>query len=130
MRFFDCNCFFGLPTRRPLLPVPTAEQLLVEMDRAGVERALVWHIAQHDASPYVGNQLLEEAIRPHPRLWGCWTVLPNQTHEFPQPAVFFQQMRKAREASFDGFIGKPLDPDRFPEQIRKILTGDTVWDLS
>jgi two-component system cell cycle response regulator DivK len=41
-----------------------------------------------------------------------------------------EQMRKAREASFDGFIGKPLNPDRFPEQIRQILSGEPVWELS
>ena len=41
-----------------------------------------------------------------------------------------EQMQKARQASFDGFIGKPLDPDRFPEQIRRVLTGDAVWDVS
>jgi len=41
-----------------------------------------------------------------------------------------EQMRKAREASFDGFIAKPLDADRFPEQIRRILTGESVWELS
>jgi two-component system cell cycle response regulator DivK len=41
-----------------------------------------------------------------------------------------EQMRKAREANFDGFIGKPIDPDRFPEQIRRILSGEPVWDLS
>jgi two-component system cell cycle response regulator DivK len=41
-----------------------------------------------------------------------------------------EQMRKARESSFDGFIGKPIDPDRFPEQIRRILSGEPVWDLS
>jgi two-component system cell cycle response regulator DivK len=34
-----------------------------------------------------------------------------------------EQMRKAREANFDGFIGKPIDPDRFPDQIRRILSG-------
>jgi len=99
MRFFDCNVFFGLPTIRPLLPVPTAEALLAEMDRAGVERALVWHIAQHDASPQVGNRLLSEAIRAHPRLVGCWTVLPNQTHEFPPPQRLFQEMRDSRIAA-------------------------------
>lgn len=41
-----------------------------------------------------------------------------------------EQMRKAREANFDGFIGKPIDPDRFPDQIRRILSGEPVWDLS
>lgn len=39
------------------------------------------------------------------------------------------QLVKAREAGFDGFLGKPLDPDRFPEQIRRILNGDPVWEL-
>ena len=41
-----------------------------------------------------------------------------------------EQITKARSAGFDGFLGKPLDPDRFPEQIRRILSGDPVWELS
>jgi len=41
-----------------------------------------------------------------------------------------EQMRKARESNFNGFIGKPLDPDRFPDQIRRILAGEPVWELS
>ena len=41
-----------------------------------------------------------------------------------------EQIAKARAAGFDGFLGKPLDPDRFPEQIRRILSGDPVWELS
>jgi len=39
------------------------------------------------------------------------------------------EMQKARKAGFDGFISKPLDADRFPEQIRKILAGETIWAL-
>ena len=38
------------------------------------------------------------------------------------------QMRAAKLAGFDGFIGKPLSPDRFPEQINRILTGQQVWE--
>lgn len=38
------------------------------------------------------------------------------------------QMRTARLAGFNGFIGKPLDPDRFPDQIRRILSGEPVWE--
>jgi two-component system cell cycle response regulator DivK len=41
-----------------------------------------------------------------------------------------EQMKKARAAGFDGFLGKPLDPDRFPDQVQRILSGDTVWELS
>ncbi len=40
------------------------------------------------------------------------------------------QMARARTAGFDGFLGKPLDPDRFPDQIRRILNGEQVWELS
>jgi len=40
-----------------------------------------------------------------------------------------EQMNKARAAGFDGFLGKPLDPDRFPDQIRRMLKGEAVWEL-
>ncbi len=39
------------------------------------------------------------------------------------------EMQKARQAGFDGFLSKPLDADRFPEQIKEILEGTAVWDL-
>ncbi|MEJ2551940.1 MAG: response regulator [Anaerolineales bacterium] len=39
------------------------------------------------------------------------------------------QMKKARKAGFDGFIGKPLDADRFPEQVHRIASGEQVWEL-
>jgi hypothetical protein len=96
MKFFDCNAFFGLPSQGSLAPAPTAEALLEEMDRCGVEKALVWHIAQHDASPQAGNRLLADAIRPHPRLEGCWTILPNQAGEFPTAEEFFKLMSQER----------------------------------
>jgi two-component system, cell cycle response regulator DivK len=40
------------------------------------------------------------------------------------------QMSKARTSGFDGFLGKPLDPDKFPDQIRRILNGESVWEFS
>lgn len=40
-----------------------------------------------------------------------------------------QSLEKARRAGFDGFLGKPIDPDRFPAQIKAILHGEPVWDL-
>lgn len=40
-----------------------------------------------------------------------------------------EQMQRSRTAGFDGFLGKPLDPDRFPGQIRRILNGDPVWEI-
>jgi two-component system cell cycle response regulator DivK len=40
-----------------------------------------------------------------------------------------EQMKKARQAGFDGFLGKPLDMDRFPDQIRRILNREAVWEI-
>jgi len=41
-----------------------------------------------------------------------------------------EQMNKARASGFDGFLGKPLDPDLFPDQIQRILNGESVWEMS
>lgn len=40
------------------------------------------------------------------------------------------QMHNAQLAGFNGFIGKPLNPDRFPEQVGRILTNDQVWEYN
>lgn len=40
-----------------------------------------------------------------------------------------EEMQRARAAGFDGFIGKPINPQLFPEQIRRILTGEYVWEV-
>ena len=37
--------------------------------------------------------------------------------------------KRAKQSGFDGFIGKPIDPDRFPEQIKEILHGQAVWSM-
>ncbi len=41
-----------------------------------------------------------------------------------------EQMNKARNSGFNGFLGKPLDPDKFPDQIQRILNGEDVWEIS
>jgi two-component system cell cycle response regulator DivK len=41
-----------------------------------------------------------------------------------------EQLNKARQYGFDGFLGKPLDMDRFPDQIRRILKREAVWELN
>jgi len=41
-----------------------------------------------------------------------------------------EQIEKAKAAGFNGFLGKPLDPDKFPDQILRILNGDSVWEIN
>lgn len=39
-------------------------------------------------------------------------------------------MSEARVAGFDGFLGKPLNRQRFAGQMARILQGEAVWEVS
>jgi two-component system, cell cycle response regulator DivK len=38
-------------------------------------------------------------------------------------------LSRAKMVGFDGFLAKPINVDLFPDQIRRILSGELVWDL-
>ena len=40
-----------------------------------------------------------------------------------------ETMKKAQEAGFDGFLGKPIKPANFPTQLVDILQGKAIWNL-
>lgn len=42
--------------------------------------------------------------------------------------VHTSEVDEARRVGFDGFLGKPLDPHRFPQILARILSGETVWE--
>jgi two-component system cell cycle response regulator DivK len=67
-----------------------------------------------------GYQVLER-LRAHPRFKDTLVVAVTAD-------VSLENMERARSVGFDGFIGKPLDPDRFPNQIRNVLRGEAVWE--
>lgn len=71
--------------------------------------------------PYEDGYQALRKIRSHPRL--------SDTHVVAvMSGATADEMNRARDAGFDGFLGKPLDPERFPGQIRRILGGESVWD--
>ncbi|MBK9055575.1 MAG: response regulator [Chloroflexi bacterium] len=39
-----------------------------------------------------------------------------------------EDVEKAHMVGFDGFISKPLKPDRFALQVQDVLNGKYVWD--
>lgn len=44
--------------------------------------------------------------------------------------VHTSEIDKARSAGFDGFLGKPLNSQQFPEQLQRILSGESVWEIT
>jgi two-component system, cell cycle response regulator DivK len=42
--------------------------------------------------------------------------------------VHVSEINVAHQKGFDGFIGKPLDADVFPDQLARILSGESVWE--
>lgn len=42
--------------------------------------------------------------------------------------VLLDSVTRARALGFAGYIGKPLNFDRFPDQIRRILAGEAIWE--
>lgn len=42
--------------------------------------------------------------------------------------IHLSQINYARQQGFDGFVGKPLQFKRFPDQLRRILSGQPVWE--
>jgi len=68
-----------------------------------------------------GYQVLSR-LRAHPRFEKSLIIAVTAD-------VSTDNMKRASGAGFNGFIGKPLDPDRFPNQIRRVLRGEEIWDL-
>jgi len=42
--------------------------------------------------------------------------------------VHVSEIQVVRQMGFDGFLGKPLDTRRFPDQFTRILNGEAVWE--
>mgnify|MGYP001476197734 CR=1 FL=1 len=42
--------------------------------------------------------------------------------------VHLNEINNARSRGFSSFIGKPLKQARFPDQVRRILAGEPVWE--
>jgi predicted TIM-barrel fold metal-dependent hydrolase len=94
-KLIDGNVFIGRSNGGSLNAADglTAEALLAEMDRVGVAEAVVYHVVAREYAPSVGNQMLVDAVRSHPRLHPAWLVLPPFTGELPPSDELVDRMR-------------------------------------
>lgn len=44
-------------------------------------------------------------------------------------SVMNEEIAMLREAGFDGCLAKPLDVGTFPDTFRRLLSGETVWNV-
>jgi CheY-like chemotaxis protein len=42
--------------------------------------------------------------------------------------VHVSEINAVKQSGFDGFLGKPIDTARFPDQLARILKGQPVWE--
>lgn len=92
--FFDASCRVGNCVEQPYPGIP---ELLADMDRYGVERALVQHNGAGSLGAGNVNKILLEMLRredPEHRLQGVWNILPPQCGELPAPDKFFGLMKE------------------------------------
>ena len=70
--------------------------------------------------PDEDGYMVLQRLRGDPRFKSTWIVAV--TADASQESLL-----RAQAAGFDGFIGKPINPDEFPSQIKSILEGHPVW---
>ena len=91
--FFDCNCTLGRRTApRPESNLSDA-QILEELERAGIEAALVQHACGKEYDARAGNERLVEACQGYRHLVPCFAVLPEGCGDFPAGDALLEYLR-------------------------------------
>ena len=81
--FFDCNVMFGPRSAPRPESALSDEEILEELARTGVERALFVHAWAKEYDPRIGNEQAAEWAAAHPNLTPAFVLLPEHTDELP-----------------------------------------------
>lgn len=101
--FFDADCRMGEGPEYG--QYTTVQQLLMDMDDAGVDKALVAYCFTQSLGAEMSNAELAKMLREDTaqRLYGVWTMLPSQCNELPPPDELFRQMKENRIVALNLF---------------------------
>lgn len=92
MKYFDCDCMLGIPKVPIPGVVPDIEDLLSEMKRLDIVKALVRHRLCIESFHETGNIFLMEQTAGHENLIPVWYVTPDGlTGEF-KPELMVERM--------------------------------------
>lgn len=103
MQCYDINLQLGRPSVRQYGAAATIDELFAALQGTGITRGVVWHIAQRDAGPDIGNALISQAIAGDERAAGCWTIVPPQTDVEVMTPDFFARMAAERIVALRAF---------------------------
>jgi predicted TIM-barrel fold metal-dependent hydrolase len=92
LEFFDVNTSVGVWKHPNYGGYEQAQELESILDYLEVKRAVVYHAQAHETDAVVGNQILLEELRDHPRLMPSWVLFPHHTGEFPGPEKIIKDM--------------------------------------
>lgn len=94
MKTWDCDVAYG----RGALALPreaeTAGDLNAELNRFGIEEALVWHRDAFELGHIAGNGRIGE-LATHPNLHPVMTMCPTCCEDMPAPDEFLRRMQQA-----------------------------------
>lgn len=97
--YFDSNVCIGKRGLKHALSMWKTEDVLDTMERCSVGCALVYAGWAKDNSPRYGNEWLYEELKKYDRLFGCYTVLPNQAGDFYDPHPMIDDIRRKNMAA-------------------------------
>jgi predicted TIM-barrel fold metal-dependent hydrolase len=94
VRLIDCDSYLGRHPRRVDVGENGPEQMLREMDCAGIDVAIVAGYQARWHSPAIGNDAVSSVVASRPRLRACWAMLPDSCGEIPPAAEFVAEARQ------------------------------------
>ncbi len=102
----------------------TVAELFSALAGTGITSGVVWHAAQRDGGPDIGNALLSQAIAGDERARGCWVLAPPQTDRDVMTDDFFDRMQAQRIVALRAF------PDAHRYQLGRVTFGSFLEEVA
>lgn len=139
LRLFDCRALVGLPAQPPPAVARTPQDLLAEMDRCGVDEALVHSDETDMSSAVTTNGAITAFCAASERLHPVWRILPPQT-EMPVDELLGKmrhcgvRILSARPVSAHFLLNGLTFGELFEAMIERRVPlfldrGDTPWPM-
>ncbi|HOX37184.1 MAG TPA: hypothetical protein PL033_04275 [Candidatus Brocadiia bacterium] len=92
LEFFDADASIGRPGKPGEVQPASVAELLAEMKRLGIRKALVKHMSCWESGPFLGNERLMKEIAGYDNLIPVWCLVPDGAGELGDPDDFVQNM--------------------------------------